>query len=184
MIKNYLYERKNQLKDVINVNTDKFNHNQISIEKNQNKIYELINENDEATNIFSVVVREDNGFKSKEISDIKEKIDIYEHDNLELEKIINQAKVELDTVNQCLDILDKQEKLNIEQEIIEQTIYETKEKEEIIVEYTESKEKTPEDIEEKVMKDTLNKLRWCKHLVKIDPDRTVIELDNIIKRYE
>lgn len=170
MIREYLVERKNKLQEVLDINTNKYDHNEIAIEKNERQIKELLNEVDEATNIFSVVAREDSGFKSKEIEEIEGKIAIYKDNNAELKKVINQAKEELEIINKCLDEIDNQEideinkeDFNIKSEVIEESVSFS---------------------DEVINKDIIEKLKLCKTLVSVDPRRTAIELDNLIKKYE
>lgn len=173
MIRDYLVERKNKLQEIIDINTNKYDHNQIAIEKNKRQIKELLNEVDEATNIFSVVAREDSGFKSKEITEIEGKIAIYQSENMELGKVIAEAKEEFEIVNNCLEELSSQEKDNFAEQIIPEN--------ECQKEYFEEKEISEDNF---VKNEIIDKLKLCKTLVGVDPRRTAIELDNIIKKYE
>lgn len=173
MIRDYLFERKKKLQEIVDINTNKHDHNQIAIEKNEKQIKELINEVDEATNIFSVVAREDSGFKSKEIAEIEEKIAVYIADNIEIKKIINQAKEEIETINICIDELDNEEKEEI---VVETTSMNSENK--------ENSQMQTDSFENIINKEIVDKLKLCKTLVEIDPRRTIIELDNIIKKYE
>lgn len=173
MVRDYLVERKNKLQEIIDINTNKYDHNQIAIEKNERQIKELLNEVDEATNIFSVVAREDSGFKTKEIAEIEDKIAIYNSENIELGKIIGQAKEELETVNKCLEEINSHNKGSLEEQNEFENMCQTE----------DFKEK--ELLENKLINnEIIEKLKLCKTLVSVDPIRTAIELDNLIKKYE
>lgn len=170
MIKEYLNKRKVKVQELLDYNQARYDHNQIAIEKNKKQINELLNEVDEATNIFSVVAREDNGFKSKEIQEIEEKLAVYNEDNEELKAIIDEAKEEITCINQCLDSFkekDSYESTNESPSIIEEDVKI----------YNMKKEENTSNV---INKDIIDKIKLCKNLVNLDPQRTIIELDNIL----
>lgn len=171
MIKEYCIERIKKLQEAINLNEIKLEHNQISINKAKLQIEKIANQTDEATNIFSVIAREDNGFKNKEIAELESKILIYNEESKELEKVLSEKRAELDKVRLCLEELENEK--NREQSITElDTSYEEIRKDEI------TDEKTTELCNQEI----IDKLKFCKSIVSIDPVRANIEIDNIINK--
>ncbi|MFQ9514205.1 MAG: hypothetical protein ACLRZ9_00095 [Eubacterium sp.] len=159
MIKEYLLERADILNEIIKKNKKKFEHNQIAIVESNNQIKELNDTIDEASQIFSVVAREDNGFKKQEIEELEIQIAAYVSENKDLNKIIESAEKELKVVDQCLKELDKSD-INVSRETLKQTL-------------------GKEQSENKKI-EIINKLKLCKSIATVDEKRVCIEIDNLI----
>ncbi len=159
MIKEYLLERADILNEIIKKNKEKFEHNQIAIVESNNQIKELNDTIDEASQIFSVVAREDNGFKKQEIEELEIQIAAYVSENKDLNKIIESAEKELKVVDQCLKELDKSD-INVSRETLKQTL-------------------GKEQSENKKI-EIINKLKLCKSIATVDEKRVCIEIDNLI----
>ena len=185
MIKKYLEKRKEILCDIVRENKEKYDHNQIAINESFNQIKELEDMVDEATKIFSVKAREDNGFKNKEISDIQKRIAVYELENNEYQNNINEAQKELSIVNDCiLDISNTSFEEDILQDVSRETFCNIEKKE-----LSDIKTDVNGALEEKSYYniEIINKLEFCKSIAEIDGKRVYIELDkiiNMIKEWE
>ena len=81
MLINYLKVRKEILEKELKTKQDKLDHNMISIVDANNKIEEIDSTVDEASEIFSVKVREDSGFKNQEINELEVNITAYITEN-------------------------------------------------------------------------------------------------------
>lgn len=167
MIKEYCLERRKKLQEKINLNEIKLEHTQITINKNKLQIEKIRNQVDEATNIFSVIAREDNNHKKKEISELEGKIAIYNEEIKELEQRLKDSKDELDKVNKCLEQWESYENKELsEKEMVNnEDLYDSK------------IEKQVKNVNEEI----LDKLKFSKSIIKIDPMRAEIELENIIR---
>lgn len=187
MIKEYLEERKKLLNNIIRQNKEKYDHNQIAIDESHNQIKELDEMVDEATKIFSVKAREDNGFKNQEISDLKNKIAKYVIENNDYEKNINNAKTELSVVEKCLVEIKDNKKINKvseESSKVGDVSRETSQNRNIKnvcsgVRFSEDDNRVNNynNIENQEL---VTKLEFCKSIAEIDGKRVTIELDNII----
>lgn len=183
MIETYLEERKNILKDIIRKNSEKYEHNQIAITEANNKIKDLDEIVDEASQIFSVKAREDNGFKNQEINDLESRIAAYVMENSEYEKNINQANEELSIVEQCLNEI--YENARIREEFIGEDVSRetstTKSKinktDAYQLNFTDILDEFPSEVNKS---EIIQKLEFCKNIAEIDAKRVSIELDNII----
>lgn len=161
MIEKYLLERKQILENAIRKNKEIHEHNQIAIVELNNQIKELKNDVDEATQIFSVKAREDNGFKKQEIEDIEKRIATYVSENMGCKDTIKCIEKELAEVNRCIEQLEKD---NVSRETLKQT--------------TDAKHQLLSlDIKEKIR----DKIILCKNIADVDGQRVQIELDNILK---
>lgn len=118
MIKEYLLRRATVLTERIRTNKEKFEHNQIAIVESNNQIKELNDTIDEATQIFSIKAREDNGFKRQEISDLEIRIATYVSENKDYKEVIDTTEKELNVVNQCLEEI---ENINVSRETLHET---------------------------------------------------------------
>lgn len=183
MIKEYLEERKLILTEIIRNNKEKYEHNKIVINESYNQIKELDETIDEASKIFSVKAREDNGFKNQEISELENKIAAYTIENKEYEKNIQTTEKELSMVMKCFEELEKEtsneigNNANNKKDNVSRETYETKSKENVQLEFDEILEKTNIDIDKYKI---IQKLEFCKNIAEIDGKRVNIELDNII----
>lgn len=192
MIKEYLIKRATILSERIRSNKEKFEHNQIAIVESNNQIKELNDTIDEATQIFSIKAREDNGFKKQEISDLEIRIAAYVSENKDYQEIIDTANKELDIVNQCLE---EMENTNVSRETFENSSIvsddtNTQLQKNIEESSNESLENHSDDEDMKIVVDgfvtnkktaeIINKLKLCKSIAEIDGKRVSIEIDNII----
>lgn len=192
MIKEYLIKRATILSERIRSNKEKFEHNQIAIVESNNQIKELNDTIDEATQIFSIKAREDNGFKKQEISDLEIRIAAYVSENKDYQEIIDTANKELDIVNQCLE---EMENTNVSRETFENSSIvsddtNTQLQKNIEESSDESLENHSDDEDMKIVVDgfvtnkktaeIINKLKLCKSIAEIDGKRVSIEIDNII----
>ena len=109
IIKEYLIERKNIVSDILKQKQEKYEHNQIAIVEAKNKISELENLVDEASEMFSVRAREN--------SELEDRIAIYVSEDNDLEKIIESSKKELEILDICLQEIENQ---NVSRETLEQ----------------------------------------------------------------
>ena len=164
MISKYLNSRAEILSEIIKKNKIKYEHNQIVILESNNKISELGNIVDEASEIFSIKAREDTDFKKQEIKDLEIRIAAYVSENKDLSNKIDVAEKELTIVNQCLKELSDN--------------YVSRE--------TLMKEKRINDFSSDKMVDLsiIDKLEFCKSIAEIDGERVRIELDNIIQNID
>ena len=161
MINEYLNSRAEILSEIIKKNKSKYEHNQIVILESNNKISELGNIVDEASEIFSIKAREDTDFKKQEIKDLEIRIAAYVSENNDLSDKIDAAEKELAIVKQCTEEFSNN--------------YVSRE--------TLNKEKKKNDsLSEKLVDlSIIDKLEFCKDIAEIDGKRVSIELDNIIK---
>lgn len=187
MLREYLEDRKELLNDTVRYNKEKYDHNQIAIAESKNQIKELDEKVDEATKIFSVKAREDNGFKNQEISDLEKRIAAYTIENNEYELNIKKAKDELSIVETCLQEIKENIKVDILSDNNIQTANVSRETSESIDANSE-----PSGVQlniEDILNDKYNnlenqelirKLEFCKSIAEIDGKRVAIELNNII----
>ena len=168
MLINYLKVRKEILEKELKTKQDKLDHNMISIVDANNKIEEIDSTVDEASEIFSVKVREDSGFKNQEINELEVNITAYITENEQLESEIAKLKDELFIVENCIEKYS-----NVSRETLDEND----------IEYTAKEEtkKVSTDNNDKIYKSSLiEKLKFCKSLLSVDDSRVNIELDNII----
>lgn len=156
MLLEYLEKRADILNSRLEKNKEKMEHNLIAIVESNNKIKEIDSSVDEASKIFSVKTRGEGGFRNQEINDLEIRINAYLTENESIQRLINKIQNELDIVNLCIENARNSDDSN---EII-------------------SIEKDNEKI------NIIDKLRFCKSICNVDPDRTKIEIDNIINIIE
>lgn len=166
MLINYLKVRKEILEKELKTKQDKLDHNMISIVDANNKIEEIDSTVDEASEIFSVKVREDSGFKNQEINELEVNITAYITENEQLESEIAKLKDELFIVEHCIEKYS-----NVSRETLGENDLEDNADERVI----------KVDTDNKIDKSSLiEKLKFCKSLLSVDASRVNIELDNII----
>lgn len=168
MIKEYLNNRKEILEEKLKSNREKYEHNQISIVESNNKIKELENMVDEASEIFSVKAREDSGFNRHEIKELEIRIAAYVSENNDINTKIETIEKELSVIRECIKEVSL---YNVSRE----TLYVNEEK--VINEC----KKEIADTAGTDNLEILNKLIFCKNIAEIDGKRVSVELDNIIK---
>ncbi len=157
IIKEYLIERKNIVSDILKQKQEKYEHNQIAIVEAKNKISELENLVDEASEMFSVRARENSKFKNHEVEELEDRIAIYVSEDNDLEKIIESSKKELEILDICLQEIENQ---NVSRETLEQ------------------KEMKKEKLGEE---NFVAKLEFIKRILNVDKERAFLEIDNLIK---
>lgn len=166
MLINYLKVRKEILEKELKTKQDKLDHNMISIVDANNKIEEIDSTVDEASEIFSVKVREDSGFKNQEINELEVNITAYITENEQLESEIAKLKDELFIVEHCIEKYS-----NVSRETLGENDLEDNADERVIKVGTDNKIDKSSLIE---------KLKFCKSLLSVDASRANIEIDNII----
>ena len=157
IIKEYLIERKNIVSDILKQKQEKYEHNQIAIVEAKNKISELENLVDEASEMFSGRARENSKFKNHEVEELEDRIAIYVSEDNDLEKIIESSKKELEILDICLQEIENQ---NVSRETLEQ------------------KEMKKEKLGEE---NFVAKLEFIKRILNVDKERAFLEIDNLIK---
>lgn len=172
MIEEYLLNRYEVLNDKVRAYKEKFEHNQISIVEINNQINELNSTVDEASQIFSVKAREDNGFRKQEIVELERKIAAYVSENKDYEKIIMDTEKEIEIIKKCLD------ENNVSRETSDLSENDNQQ-----LEFDVSNDEISDTII-KNKKLILEKLKLCKSIAKIDEKRVEIEIDNLIKIIE
>jgi hypothetical protein len=185
VIKEYLLKRKSILEEKIEKNTERLEHNQIAIAELENQIKELNETIDEASQIFSVIAREEGNFRKNEILEFENNISFYQEENRTYEEIIRTTQKELEEVENCLNDLET----NVSRETLEKTKedYQVKHKE--IYSENGDDNKNLENKEQTYdyklnCKNILEKLKLCKSIAEIDGKRVKIEIDNLIKIME
>lgn len=166
MLINYLKVRKEILEKELKTKQDKLDHNMISIVDANNKIEEIDSTVDEASEIFSVKVREDSGFKNQEINELEVNITAYITENEQLESEIAKLKDELFIVEHCIEKYS-----NVSRETLGKNDLEDNADVRVIKVGTDNKIDKSSLIE---------KLKFCKSLLSVDASRANIEIDNII----
>ena len=177
VISKYLSDRAEKLSKIIKTNRNKYEHNQIVILESNKKIDDLDHVVDEASEIFSIKVREDSDIKKYEIKDLETKIAAYVIENQDLSKKINEAEEELNIINQCLKELNAS---NVSRETFE----EEKDRSDVSRETLKEESKIrflSEKDDEISMRE---KLILCRDIAELDGKRVKIELDNIIRNMD
>ena len=151
MLEEYLAKRKQILEERLKINQDKLEHNMIAIVESKNKIDEIDSMVDEASEMFSVKAREDSGFKNQEINELEVHISAYLTENETIEKNIEKLNKELSVVEMCIV---QAQTTNVSRETF------------TIGQNTENT--------------LLEKIKFCKDIVSVDPMRVKIELQEII----
>lgn len=151
MLEEYLAKRKQILEERLKINQDKLEHNIIAIVESKNKIDEIDSMVDEASEMFSVKAREDSGFKNQEINELEVHISAYLTENETIEKNIEKLNKELSVVEMCIV---QAQTTNVSRETF------------TIGQNTENT--------------LLEKIKFCKDIVSVDPMRVKIELQEII----
>lgn len=164
MISEYLNSRAEILSEIIKKNKIQYEHNQIVILESNNKISELGNIVDEASEIFSIKAREDTDFKKQEIKDLEIRIAAYVSENKDLSDKIDVAEKELTIVNQCLKELSNHY-------VSRETLMEEENKSNFLS-------------DKMIDSSIIEKLEFCKSIAEIDGKRVRIELDNIIQNID
>jgi chromosome segregation ATPase len=154
MLVEYLNDRKKIMENIIKDNSEKLDHNIISIIESKKKINELENLIDEASEIFSTKARVDSEHKNQEITDMKIKICALDSENEILKENIENATKELKVINDSIDEFQKN--------------YVSRE--------TKYKRRRPS-----IKREVIDKLRFCKEINSVDNIRVSIELDEILK---
>ena len=155
MLEEYLAKRKQILEERLKINQDKLEHNMIAIVESKNKIDELDSMVDEASEMFSVKAREDSGFKNQEINELEVHISAYLTENETIEKNIEKLNKELSVVEMCIV---QAQTTNVSRETF------------TIGQNTENT--------------LLEKIKFCKDIVSVDPMRVKIDLQEIIDLLE
>lgn len=155
MLEEYLAKRKQILEERLKINQDKLEHNMIAIVESKNKIDEIDSMVDEASEMFSVKAREDSGFKNQEINELEVHISAYLTENETIEKNIEKLNKELSVVEMCIV---QAQTTNVSRETF------------TIGQNTENT--------------LLEKVKFCKDIVSVDPMRVKIELQEIIDLLE
>ena len=155
MLEEYLAKRKQILEERLKINQDKLEHNMIAIVESKNKIDEIDSMVDEASEMFSVKAREDSGFKNQEINELEVHISAYLTENETIEKNIEKLNKELSVVEMCIV---QEQTTNVSRETF------------TIVQNTENT--------------LIEKIKFCKDIVSVDPMRVKIELQEIIDLLE
>ncbi len=155
MLEEYLAKRKQILEERLKINQDKLEHNMIAIVESKNKIDEIDYMVDEASEMFSVKAREDSGFKNQEINELEVHISAYLTENETIEKNIEKLNKELSVVEMCIV---QAQTTNVSRETF------------TIGQNTENT--------------LLEKIKFCKDIVSVDPMRVKIELQEIIDLLE
>ncbi len=155
MLEEYLAKRKQILEERLKINQDKLEHNIIAIVESKNKIDEIDSMVDEASEMFSVKAREDSGFKNQEINELEVHISAYLTENETIEKNIEKLNKELSVVEMCIV---QAQTTNVSRETF------------TIGQNTENT--------------LLEKIKFCKDIVSVDPMRVKIELQEIIDLLE
>lgn len=155
MLEEYLAKRKQILEERLKINQDKLEHNMIAIVESKNKIDEIDSMVDEASEMFSVKAREDSGFKNQEINELEVHISAYLTENETIEKNIEKLNKELSVVEICIV---QAQTTNVSRETF------------TIGQNTENT--------------LLEKIKFCKDIVSVDPMRVKIELQEIIDLLE
>ncbi len=155
MLEEYLAKRKQILEERLKINQDKLEHNMIAIVESKNKIDEIDSMVDEASEMFSVKAREDSGFKNQEINELEVHISAYLTENETIEKNIEKLNKELSVVEMCIV---QAQTTNVSRETF------------TIGQNTENT--------------LLEKIKFCKDIVSVDPMRVKIELQEIIDLLE
>ena len=155
MLEEYLAKRKQILEERLKINQDKLEHNMIAIVEPKNKIDEIDSMVDEASEMFSVKAREDSGFKNQEINELEVHISAYLTENETIEKNIEKLNKELSVVEMCIV---QAQTTNVSRETF------------TIGQNTENT--------------LLEKIKFCKDIVSVDPMRVKIELQEIIDLLE
>ena len=127
----------------------------IAIVESKNKIDEIDSMVDEASEMFSVKAREDSGFKNQEINELEVHISAYLTENETIEKNIEKLNKELSVVEMCIV---QAQTTNVSRETF------------TIGQNTENT--------------LLEKIKFCKDIVSVDPMRVKIELQEIIDLLE
>lgn len=174
MIKEYLVYRKTRVSGKLKEKQEQYEHNQIYIVEADNKINELKNMIDEASEIFSVKAREDSGFKNKEIRDLETKIGIYVSQNQDIDREVQRLKKELKTIEECLKEIDL---VNVSRETYAKPNYC---EEDVSRETCETDNKIQLDL--KGYKEICSKLEFVKQLLGVDNYRANIEIDSLINQ--
>lgn len=154
MITEYLNERKKIVEKVINKNKEKLENNKITIFEFKKQIKQLDNTIDEASEIFSVRARVDSGYKNHEINDLEIKISDLLNVNKEIEKNIEIAEKELETIIKSIMEF----------------------KNDYVSRETKYKRRRPS-----IKKEVIEKLKLCKEVVSFDSARVSIELEEILR---
>ena len=151
MLKDYLDNRIQLLKNEIDEYEDKVNHYQSNIKEIDSQISKMKKSVDEASGIFSIKARENIDSNNDQALDLEnektellDRISIY---NLKIEKI--QEEIDL--------ISDGIKELNV------------------------SRETSIKNTSVVTLDDLLEKIDMCKKICKIDPNRVEIELNEILK---
>ncbi len=155
MLEEYLAKRKQILEERLKINQDKLEHNMIAIVESKNKIDEIDSMVDEASEMFSVKAREDSGFKNQEINELEVHISAYLTENETIEKNIEKLNKELSVVEMCIV---QAQTTNVSRETF------------TIGQNTENT--------------LLEKIKFCKDIVSVDPMRVKIDLQEIIDLLE
>lgn len=155
MLEEYLAKRKQILEERLKINQDKLEHNMIAIVESKNKIDEIDSMVDEASEMFSVKAREDSGFKNQEINELEVHISAYLTENETILKNIEKLNKELSVVEMCIV---QAQTTNVSRETF------------TIGQNTENT--------------LLEKIKFCKDIVSVDPMRVKIELQEIIDLLE
>lgn len=154
MLTEYLDKRKKVMENEIKLNSEKLEHNLISIKESEKQKIELECLIDEASEMFSTKARVDSEHKNSEIRNINEKIVILKNENKILEKNINNLQEELNEINKSLEELEN----------------------EYVSRETKYKRRRPT-----IKKEVIDKLKLCKEISTIDNVRVAIEIEEILK---
>lgn len=154
MITEYLNERKKIIQEVIQNKKENLENNNILIFELKKQIKELDNTIDEASEIFSVSARVDNGNKNNEINDLKFKISDLNSMNKEIQQNLEKAEKELNIINESI----------------------VEFKNDYVSRETKYKRKRPS-----IKKEVIDKLKLCKEVISYDSARVSIELEEILK---
>lgn len=158
MIKEYLDNRMKLLSGIIQENENKIEHNNLLISEAENKINQIKDNVDDAAKIFSVKAREDMGYNNKKIKELDEKISFYKKEIDEFTTICKDMQKEIDTVKKCIEEMGKN---NVSRE-------------------TSSDINNPSYSKAMINSNVIAKLNFCKSIARLDPTRTINELDNVI----
>lgn len=173
MLLEYLEKRADILNSRLEKNKEKMEHNLIAIVESNNKIKEIDSSVDEASKIFSVKTRGEGGFRNQEINDLEIRINAYLTENESIQRLINKIQNELDIVNLCIE--------NARNNDVSR---ETSDKEQVEIVSTDDSNEIISIEKDNEKRNIIDKLKLCKSICNVDPDRTKIELDNIINIIE
>ena len=161
--KKYLAKRLVTLTERRNKCAVQYNENQFVIVETNKAINKIKVVSDEAMEIFSPKVRENNSFNKQEINDMKMKIVTLVQQNKDLHAQIKKFDSEIQSIKECIDEISIDMKNSLKSED-SNSLNENNVSRETIGNHELSE-----------------KLRQIKELIFTDQQRAVVELDNILK---